>query len=132
MGHGARDRRMDGRDPLVHGLGNGAVGRMPLAAGAQLDEVHRFARVEVEHVADPVAEAERVRGGIVESLGLEPVELIARELERPLVRRADPGIADLLRETGAQVRAQSLPLAGQQPMPLEVAKATVVGTISNR
>ncbi len=34
---------------------------MALAAGAQLDQVHRLARVEVEHVADPVAEAERVR-----------------------------------------------------------------------
>ena len=52
-------------DQRVHLVGDGAVGRVALAAGAQLDEVHRLARVEVEHVADPVAEAERVwrRGG---------------------------------------------------------------------
>ena len=62
-GSSQRRCRVDGGDLLVHGLGDGAVGRVALAAGAQLAEVHRLARVHVEHVADPVAEAEGVRGG---------------------------------------------------------------------
>ena len=62
-------------DALVHRLGDGAVGRVALAAGAQLAEVHRLARVEVEHVADPVAEAERVGRRLGQPGGLEAVEL---------------------------------------------------------
>ena len=60
----ARDRRVHGGDPLVHRLGDRAVGRVALAAGAQLADVHRLARVHVEDVADPVAEAERVGRGL--------------------------------------------------------------------
>ena len=60
VGHRRRDRRVDRGDPLVHRLGDGAVGRVALASRAQLDQVHRLAGVEVEHVADPVGEAERV------------------------------------------------------------------------
>ena len=127
VGHGPSDRRVDGRDPLVHGLGDGAVGRVSLAAGAKLDQVHGLARVEVEHVADPVAEAEGVGGGLAEALGLQPLELAPRDLERPLVLRPGAGIAHLLRDPGAQVRPQALPLAGQHPVALEVAEAAVVG-----
>ena len=60
VGHRRGDRGVDRGDPLVHRLGDGAVGGVALAAGAQLAEVHRLAGVQVEHVADPVAEAERV------------------------------------------------------------------------
>ena len=37
VGHRRRDRGMDGGDPLVHRLGDGAVGGVALAARAQLD-----------------------------------------------------------------------------------------------
>ena len=54
----------------VHLVRDRAVGRVALAAGAQLDQLHRLARVEVQHVADPVAEAERVgRGGAEPGVG---------------------------------------------------------------
>ena len=58
--HRRGDRRVDPRDLRVQRVRDGAVGRVALAARAQLDQVHRLARVHVEHVADPVAEAERV------------------------------------------------------------------------
>ena len=97
-----RHRRGDGGvalgDQRVHLVGDRAVGRVALAAGAQLDQVHRLARVEVEHVADPVAEAERVgRGGGVAGVR-EPVVLGGGAVERGAVgvalarrRRPPPG-----------------------------------------
>ena len=100
---------------------------MALAAGAQLAQVHRLARVEVEHVADPVAEAERVRRRLGQPGRLEPVELAPRELERALVLVADARLADLVGDAGAEVGAEPLPLAGQHPVALQVAEAAVVG-----
>ena len=72
--------------------GDGAVARVALASGAQLDQLHRLARVEVEDEADPVAEAERVRRGLVQAGVGEPLELDARALERTAVldRRCRP------------------------------------------
>src|SRR5687767_1953044 len=58
--HGVGNRWVARRDLGVHLLRDGAVAGVALAAGAQLDQVHRLARVEVEHVADAVAEAEGV------------------------------------------------------------------------
>src|SRR4051812_16716648 len=64
--------RVDGRDLPVHLVGDRAVRRVALASGAQLDEVHRLAGVEIEHEADPVAEAERVDGLALEAALDEP------------------------------------------------------------
>src|SRR3954452_64754 len=62
-----RHRRRDGRvhrgDQPVHLVRDRAVARVPLAARAQLDQLHRLARVEIQDVADAVAEAQRVHRG---------------------------------------------------------------------
>ena len=127
MAHRLGDRRVDRRDPLVHRLGDGAVGGVALAARAQLDQVHRLAGVEVEHVADPVGEAERV-GRLLGEAGVgEPLVLGPRDLERPLELAAEPRFLDLAGDAGAEVGAEPLPLAGQHPVALEVAEGAVVG-----
>ena len=56
-----------GGDLRVHLVRDRAVARVALAPGAQLDQVHRLARVEVEHVADAEAEAERVGRGVAQA-----------------------------------------------------------------
>src|SRR4051812_29196552 len=96
MAHRLRHRWVDRADSLVHRLRHGAVGGVTLAAGAKLDQVHRFAGVEVEHVADAVAEAERIGGGVALPGLLEPLELEAGQLEPTLVLVADPRFANLL------------------------------------
>src|SRR3954462_8411371 len=47
-------------DEAVHLGRDGAVAGVALAPGAQLDELHGLARVEVQDVADAVAQRERV------------------------------------------------------------------------
>src|SRR5687767_6659766 len=99
---------------------------MALAAGAQLAEVHRLTGVEVEDVADAIAEAQGVGRGLRKAFGLKAIELRPRRLEAAAVEIAGPGIVHLLGHARAQVGRQALPLAGQHPVALEVAKATVV------
>ena len=77
----------------MHRLGDGAVGGVALAAGAQLDQVHRLARVEVEDVADPEGEAERVRRELVEPGRGESLVLALGDLQRPLEFAADARFA---------------------------------------
>src|SRR6185295_788708 len=127
VNHRPGDRGVDSRDALVHGLGDSAVGRVSLAARAKLDHVHGLPRVEIEDIADPVAEAESVGRRLGKPLRLEPLELPPRDLQGPLVFRPGARIAHLLRDRRAQMRPQALPLAGQHPMALQIAKATVVG-----
>ena len=81
---------MDGGDPFVHRLGDGAVGGVALAAGAQLDQVHRLAGVEVEDVADAEGEAERVRGELVEPGRGQSLVLDLGDLQRPFEFAAEP------------------------------------------
>src|SRR5215216_4564689 len=83
--HRGRDGRVLLRDQRVHPLRDGAVRGVTLAAGAQLDQVHRLAGVEVEHVADPVAQAERVRRRGGEPRAGEPPVLGGRALQRRTV-----------------------------------------------
>src|SRR5581483_1980003 len=125
--HRRRGRGVDGGDALVHRLGDGAVGGMSLAAGAKLADVHCLAGVQVEDVADPVAEAEGVRRRLGQAGALEALELAPRDLERALVLAAGAGLAHLLRDARAEVGAELLPLAGEQPVALKVAEAAVVG-----
>src|SRR5438477_2955463 len=88
--------------------------------------MHGLAGVQVEHVADSIAEAQRVGGRIGETTRLKALELDPRDLERALVGTAHARLADLVRGPGAQVGPQALPLAGQEPVTLEIAKAAVV------
>ncbi len=73
--HRGRDRGVDLADQAVHLVRDGAVGRVALAPGAQLDELHRLARVQVEDVADAVAEAQRVRRLALAALAGEALPL---------------------------------------------------------
>ena len=88
-------------------MGDRAVARVALAAGAQLDELHRLARVEVEHVADAVAEAQRVGRLALAALAGQPLVLGARDVERAAVVVAAAGGVDLLGHAGAEVRASA-------------------------
>src|SRR6185436_11619250 len=60
-GHRRCDARVDCGDRVTHLQGDGPVGRVPLAAGAKLDQVERLPRVELEDVADAIGETERIR-----------------------------------------------------------------------
>lgn len=101
--HRRADDGVDLRDLTMHLLGDGAVGGMALAAGAQLDDVHRLAGVEVEHVADPVGEAERVRRLRGQALVVQALPGVARGLQRAAVVVAAAGGLDLGRHRGAEV-----------------------------
>jgi len=48
-------------DRAAHLVRDGAVRRMPFTSRAELDQMQRFARVELEDVPDAEREAERVR-----------------------------------------------------------------------
>ena len=112
MDHRGRDRRVNVGDPLVHRLGDGAVGRVPLAARAQLDQVHRLAGVEVERVADPVGEAEGVGRGVLVAGGEQPLVLAPRDLQRPLELAPQSGFLDLLGDAGAEVGPEPASASG--------------------
>src|SRR5438093_1084728 len=84
-------------------LPGGAVGRMALAPGAELDQVHCLAGVQVEQVADPIAEAERVGGRLGHSGSGESLVLGPRDLQRALVLGPHPRLADLVGDSGTQV-----------------------------
>ena len=64
---------MDGGDRIPHLQGDGAVGRMALAAGAELDQVQRLARVELEDVPDAIGEAERIGRLVGETFAVQPL-----------------------------------------------------------
>src|SRR5215204_4767217 len=100
---------------------------MALAPRAQLDELHGLAGVEIEHVADAVAEAERVSGLAFASLAGQSVPLGVRDLERPPVAIAAAGGLDLVGHAGAEVGRQALPLHGEHAVALQVAEGAVVG-----
>jgi hypothetical protein len=89
--------------------------------------VHRLARVHVEHVADAVAEAERIRRGVGVAARREAVVLLARAVERAPVVVAAAGLGDLVRHGRAEVGREALPLDGQHAVALEVAERAVVG-----
>src|SRR5207302_6883067 len=100
---------------------------MPLTAGPQLDQVQRLTRVELEDVAETEREAERVRSLLDEPFAAQPCVPGARDLERALVLATEPCGDDLVRNVGAEVGRQPLPLAGEEPVALQVAEGAVVG-----
>ena len=89
--------------------------------------MQRRARVELQHVADAEGERERVRRLFDKTLAAQARVLAARDVERALVLAAEPCDDDLVRDVGAEVGRQPLPLARQQAVPLEVAERAVVG-----
>ena len=127
VAHRRGDGGVDPGDVLVHGVRDRTVARVALAAGAQLDELHRLARVEVEHEADAVAEAERVGRGVLQPAAAQRLVGLGRALQPGAVRVADPDGVELLWHLGAEVRRERLPLNGQHPVALQVAERAVVG-----
>ena len=128
MPEGRGDRGVDVRDRVVHGLGDGAVAGVALAGAAQLGEVHRLARVEVQHVADAVAEAQRVRGGVGQAGVAQALVLRAGAVQRALVERRRSRPATTSSGTSApRSGVSALPLDGEHPVALEVAERAVVG-----
>ena len=124
--HRGSDVRVHPGDRAAHLVRDGAVRRMAFAPGAQLDQVQRLARVELEDVANAEREAERVRGFLHEALVAQPRVLAAGDLERALVLAAEARGHDLVRDVRTEVRCEPLPLAGEQAVALEVAERAVV------
>ena len=89
--------------------------------------MQRRARVELQHVADAERERERVRRLFDETLAAQPHVLGARDLERALVLAAEPCGDNLVRDVGAEVGREPLPLTREQPVTLKIAKRAVVG-----
>src|SRR3954468_19770610 len=100
---------------------------MTLAPGAQLDQMHRLARVQVEQVADPVPKAECVGRRVTKPGVRQAVVLRARDLQGPFVLGAGSGLTDLVGDSRPEVGAEALPLAGKHPVALQVAEPAVVG-----
>src|SRR3954468_2859575 len=75
--HRPRHGGMHLGDEAVHLVGDGAVAGVALASRAQLDELHRLARVEVQDVADAVAQRERVERLALAPLADQPLPLAA-------------------------------------------------------
>ena len=73
--------------------------------------MERLAGVELEHVADAIGEAEGVRRLLDEPAAAQPLVLRAGRLERTCVLRAKACLRNLVRDIGAKVRRQPLPLA---------------------
>src|SRR4029077_8941074 len=117
----------DPRDRLPHLQRDGAVRRIALAARAQLDQVERLAGVELEDVADAIGEAPRVPRLLDKPLAAQPLVLRPRRLKRLSVLRAEAGLLDLVRDVGAEVGREPLPLAREQTVPLKIPERAVVG-----
>ena len=124
--HRGGHRGMDRGDLRAHLVRDRAVARVALAAGAQLDRVHRLARVHVEDVADAEAEAERVRRGVAQAGRGEALVLLLGALERARIEVAGAGLDDLVGHAGAEVGREALPLDREHAVALEVAEGAVV------
>src|SRR3954462_10300363 len=75
--HDPRHGGMHLGDEAGYLVGGGAGGGVALAPGAQLDELHGLARVEVQDVADAVAQRERVERLALAPLADQPLPLAA-------------------------------------------------------
>src|SRR4029078_6536047 len=104
VSHSCGYARVPLADQAVHLVRDGAVGRVALAPGPQLDELHGLAGVEVEDVADAEPEAQRVGRLALAALGREELPLRARDLVRAAHRVGAARRRDLLGDPGAEVR----------------------------
>src|SRR5215210_3855243 len=127
VGHSRRDARVHARDLGVELTRDRAVARMALAPGAQLDQMHRLAGVQVEHVADAVGEAQRVRRELGTACLDEAGMLGVRALEPAPEEVGDPCGLELLGDLRPEVGREPLPLDGEHAMALQVAEGAVVG-----
>src|SRR3954447_10205785 len=75
--HDPRHGGMHLGDEAVHLVRDGAVAGVALAPGAQLDELHRLSRVEVQDVTDAVAQREGVERLALATLPDQPLPLAA-------------------------------------------------------
>ena len=102
----------------MHLVGYRAVAGMALAPGAQLDQLHRLAGVQVEDEADPVTQAERVGSSCLKTLAAQPLVLGGREVKCASIVLTAARKLDLLRNSGAEIRRERLPLDGQHAVAL--------------
>ena len=114
------------RDGAMHLLGHSSVGGVSLRPRAQLDEVHRFTRVELHDVADAVRQRDRVRG-LLGEVRQEGAVQVLRPSDRLVVALTETGIGDDPRHVVAERDAEPLPLDRQHSVTLQVAKRAVVG-----
>ena len=126
--HRAGDRVVTGHvgDQPVHQLADAPVRRMSLRRRAQLDDVHRLARVHLHLETDAIRHHDRVRRGVAEARGH------ADRAAPPSVHHLAPVVVrrrphDRLRLGIAMERRQRLPLEREQAMTLQIAKRAVVG-----
>ncbi len=117
--HRVRDGRVasDVRDRPVHRLHDAAVLRMPLGRGAQLEHLHRRARVDLHRVPD----SERERHDVLRLLRMVTHEVTVQRLGPPdglVPAVGDPGLGELRRGVVAVLGGEPLPLDGAHAVPL--------------
>src|SRR5258707_138263 len=83
-----------------------------------VSELHGLARVEVEPVPVPVAEARGVDRLALAPAGRQPLRLLARDLQAAAVVVAHAGEIELLGHAGAQPGPEALPLHGEHAVAL--------------
>ena len=113
-------------DEAVHLLRDLAVGGVARRHRAQLDEVHRLARVHLHREPDPVRERHRVRRLLGEPVDERVVER-RRAAHGVVELGAEPGFVDRFGDVVTVQRAQRLPLDREHPVALQVAERAVVG-----
>src|SRR6187200_249887 len=77
VGHRRGHRGVDLADEPVHLVRDSAVAGVPFAPRAQLDELHRLPRVEIEHVPNAEGEAQGVARLALPALAGEPLPFAA-------------------------------------------------------
>src|SRR5258708_2501310 len=89
--------------------------------------MHRLAGIEVEHVAHPVCQAQRVGSVLLEALVDQKLPGLSRAFEPAAELAAQARVLDLLGHLSAEVWGQDLPLDGQHAVALQVTEGAVVG-----
>src|SRR5215471_18682826 len=113
-------------DEAMHGLADSAIRRMPLGRGAELDHVHRLARVDLQVVAHAVRNAHRVGRYLDEPRGGEGLVELPGLLYHPAPVGQRSHRVDLLGRHLTVPRGQWLPLEGEESVALQIAEGAVV------
>ena len=127
--HRVRDEPMSRLlgDQGVHLLADAPVGGMSLRSGAQLDQVHRLARVHFHVETDAVGHRHRVRRDGGQTGGVQRIVQLGRGLHHlgPVLVRAR-GFDGIGLDVAVE-RGQRLPLERQHPVALQIPERAVVG-----
>jgi hypothetical protein len=123
-GHGVMARAFG--DEPVHSLAHATVRRVPLRRRAQLKQVHRFARIHFHVEADPVGHHDGVRRDRLQARRDDRIVQIGGVFHDAAPVAAGASLRDCLRFRVAVPCTQWLPLEGQEPVTLQVAKCTVI------